>query len=118
MNEYIVYTTDGYTSGANTNVKVENCQVLGVIDGLSGDDAIRKLFEQNEWIEKAGFTIGNTLARPLLTTSIKEEIKTVIDYLWKDEHARFQESNHPDDHIFHVLKRLKSYISRHTYHLR
>ena len=110
MNEYIIYTTDGYTSGTNTNVEVENCQVLGVIDGISGGDAIRKLFEQNGWLEAAGFTIDNTFARPLLTTSIKEDIKTVIDYLWKDEHTHFQKSHYPNDHIFRVLKRLKNYI--------
>lgn len=110
MNEYIVYTTDGYTFGTNMNVEVENCQVLGVIDGHSEDDAIRKLFEQDKRIKKAGFTIEKALARPLLTTSIREDIKTVIDHLWKDEHTHFQEKHYSTDHIYHVLKRLKSYL--------
>lgn len=69
MNEYIVYTTEGFTSGPNTDVDVENCQVLGIIEGLSAKDAINRLFNQNEWIREAGFTMGNALARPLLTIS-------------------------------------------------
>lgn len=42
MNEYVVYTADGYTSGPNTNVDVENCQVLGIIEEFSEEDAIKK----------------------------------------------------------------------------
>lgn len=48
MNEYIVYTTEGYTSGPNENVDLENCQVLGIIEDLSEEGAINKLFEQND----------------------------------------------------------------------
>lgn len=109
MNEYIVYTTEGYTSGPNENVDLENCQVLGIIEDLSEEGAINKLFEQNDWIHRAGFTVGNAIARPLLTTSLVEDIKMVIDYLWKDEHQHFQENHYPKDHIFRVLKRLQNY---------
>ena len=48
MNEYIVYTAEGYTSGPETNVDIENCQILGIAEGLSEEDAINKLFENNE----------------------------------------------------------------------
>ena len=109
MNEYIVYTTEGYTSAPDSNVDIENCQVLGFAEGSSEEDAINKLFEQNEWLPKAGFTM-NAIARPILTASIKEDIKTVIEYLWKDEHTHFQENHYPQNHIFRVLKRLKNYI--------
>lgn len=108
MNEYIVYTTEGYTSGPDSNVDIENCQVLGFAEGLSEEDAINNLFEQNEWLPKVGFTTGNAIARPLLTDSIKEDIKTVIDYLWKDEHRHFQENHYPQNHIFRILKRLQN----------
>lgn len=108
MKEYIVYTTEGYTSGPDSNADVENCQVLGIIEGLSEEDAIYKLFEHNEWITTAGFTEDNAIARPLLTSSIVEDITKVVDYLWKDEHKHFQENHYPKDHIFRVLKRLKN----------
>lgn len=68
MHKYIIYTTEGYTSGPNTDIVVENCQVLGIIDGCSEEDAITKLFRQNEWILKAGFTVGNAIVHPLLTS--------------------------------------------------
>lgn len=109
MNEYIVYTTDGYTYGPNEDVNVENCQVLGIIEGLSEEGAINKLFEENDWIHRAGFIVENTIARPLLTDSVVEDIKMVIDYLWKDEHKHFIENHYPQDHIFRVLKRLQNY---------
>lgn len=110
MNEYIVYTTEGYTSAPETNVNIENCQILGIAEGLSEEDAINRLFENNEWIPKAGFTTGNAIARSLLTASIKEDIKTVIEYLWKDEHKHFQENHYPQNHIFRILRRLQDVI--------
>lgn len=56
------------------------------------------------------YTVENTIARQLLTASIVEDIKTVIDYLWTDEHKHFQENHYPKNHIFRVLKRLKNHI--------
>lgn len=40
MNEYIVYTKEGYTYGLNSDIDIENCQVLGIIEGLTEKDAI------------------------------------------------------------------------------
>ena len=57
MNEYIVYTKEGYTYGLNSDLDIENCQVLGIIESLTEKDAINKLFEQNDWIHRAGFTV-------------------------------------------------------------
>lgn len=64
MHKYIIYTTEGYTSGPNTDIEVENCQVLGIIDGCSEEDAITKLFRQNEWILKAGLLLAMQLRTP------------------------------------------------------
>lgn len=110
MNEYIVCTTEGYTSGSDSNVDVENCQILGTIKALSENDAIEKLFAQNLWIMKAGFSIDNAFAYALLTSSIMADLKTIIDYLWTDEQRHFQENQYPQNHIFNVLKRLKSHL--------
>lgn len=110
MKEYIVYTTEGYTSGPNTDIEVQNCQVLGIIEGSSSKEAIKKLFEQNDWIMKAGFSIDKAFARALLTSSVQEDIKEVVEYLWKDEHRHFQEWHYPKEHIFRVIKRLKNSV--------
>ena len=37
MNEYIIYTAEGYTIAPNENVEVENCQMLGCTYGNSLD---------------------------------------------------------------------------------
>lgn len=107
MNEYIVYTAEGATYGPNADADIENCQVLGIIEGKTECDAINRLFEQKDWIHKAGFSAGNAFARPLLTFSVMEDINMVVDYLWKDEHKHFQEQQYPDTHIFRILQRLK-----------
>ncbi len=107
MNKFIVYTTEGHTTGPNINADVENCQVLGIIEGNSDNDAIKKLFNQNEWIVNAGFTLDNALALPLLTDTMVEDIRTVTEYLWEDELNHFQENHSPKNHVFRILKRLK-----------
>lgn len=112
MNEYIVYTTEGYTYGPNSDVDVGNYQVLGIIDGSSKEDTVNRLFEQNDWIRKSGFSIDKAIAYPLLTTSIQDDIRTIVEYLWKDEHRHFQENHYPKDHIFRILKRLKGKLSQ------
>lgn len=40
----------------------------------------------------------------------KQDIKIVIDYLWKDEERHYLESNYDEKHIFRVLKRLAKAI--------
>lgn len=107
MKTFIVYTTQGTTSGPNMDVDVENCQVLGIVQSNTGTDAINELFENNEWIHNAGFTKDCVEVKQLLSSSIKEDVNEVIDYLWKDEHIHFQENNYPKNHIFRTLKRLK-----------
>lgn len=39
--------------------------------------------------------------------SLKKDIKSVVDYLWKDEKRHYQESEKPKGHIFLKLKALK-----------
>lgn len=37
---------------------------------------------------------------------IKDDIKTILDYLWQDEKRHYLESEYDKNHIFRVLKRL------------
>ena len=55
MNEYIIFTPEGYTTAPNENYEVENCQVLGIASGRNERDAINNLIIQNQWITEAGF---------------------------------------------------------------
>ncbi len=65
MNEYIFYTTEGYTEGPNKDYPVENCQVVGVASGENHNEALKKLFVENPWISEAGFTEYHVLYRRL-----------------------------------------------------
>lgn len=56
MNHYLIYTTEGSTEAPNKDFVVENCQLLGRVDGNSFHEALDKLFSNNPWIEKAGFS--------------------------------------------------------------
>lgn len=70
LRPYLVCTAEGSTSAPNVNVDVENCQVLGMVEANSAAEAIDKLFEQESWIEAAGFSKAKayvyTLASPSL----------------------------------------------------
>lgn len=65
MNEYIIYTTEGYTIAPNENVEVENCQVLGRALGNNPDEAKDNLLKDNPWIIKAGFVPTEFIIRQL-----------------------------------------------------
>lgn len=110
MKDFIIYTTQGTTCGPNINVDVENCQLLGIMQSNTEEDAINELFDQNEWIRRAGFTKDYVVAKQLFTLSNKEDINEIIDYLWNEEHKHFQENEYPPNHIFRALKRLKEFL--------
>ena len=110
MNEYIIYTTEGYTVAPNEDVEVENCQVLGCACGNNAAEAQDNLLKDNPWITEAGFDRAEFIVKQLLTNEERIAIKEVLDYLWEDEKRHFDESEEPDNHIFPVLKRLKAFI--------
>lgn len=110
MKNFIVYTTQGTTYGPNIDVNIENCQVLGIIYADSNEDAIDTLFEKNECINDAGFTKGYAVAKQLFSSSIKKDIKEIIDYLLEIEYKHCKENIYQKNHIFNILKRLKELV--------
>ena len=69
MNEYIIYTTEGYTIAPNEDVEVENCQVLGCVCGNNAAEAEDNLLKENPWIAEAGFNRSEFIVRQLLSDS-------------------------------------------------
>lgn len=65
MNEYIIYTTEGYTTAPNEDVEVENCQMLGTAKGKDEREAKSNLLKENPWIIKAGFDPTEFMIRQL-----------------------------------------------------
>ncbi|MGN1218357.1 MAG: hypothetical protein ACI4TD_10345 [Phocaeicola sp.] len=55
MNTYLFYTDEGYTVAPNNN-KLDSLQILGIEEGKTEDEALVKLFRNNEWIIKESFS--------------------------------------------------------------
>lgn len=84
MNEYIFYTTEGYTMAPNMDTKVENSQVLGRAYGKTPQEAKKSLIEENQWIEVCGFNIDNAIYRQIATEDLQTKIKQnneIIEFL-------------------------------------
>lgn len=109
MNEYIFYSTEGQTEAPNKSIEVENCQVIGCAKGVTKDDALLNLLKENPWINEAKYNTSKFIIKQLLTNDQRDDIRTLLSYLWDDEETHFEESDDDDksDHIFNVLKRLK-----------
>lgn len=106
-NEYIFYTTEGYTDAPNGSIEVENCQILGMVRGDNEKEAQEHLLNDNPWITEAGFTPSEFFVRQILTNEQRYDIKLLVDYLWAEEERHFEESEDKENPIFNVVKRLK-----------
>lgn len=108
MNEYIFYANEGYTIAPNENVEVDNCQLLGRIDGSNTEDALKNLLNENSWISEAGFDPSVFFVKQILTEEQRSDINAVIDYLWSGMERNYEEREDRDNcHIFRIIDRLK-----------
>jgi len=110
MKKYVFYTFEGFTESP-TGKECENIQLLGFEEGKNQKDAEKNLIAENKWIKELDFDVDEIKSKQLLTDENKQDIKTVIDYLWKDEERHFKELDLPSKHIFYVLKRLNDLVS-------
>ena len=126
MNGYVFYTFEGYTESP-TGKECENIQLLGFEYGRDKKAAKKELIETREWIEELDFDIEEIEAKQLLTEENKKDIKTIIEYLWKDEKKHFEEECGGEievdkfdaseleklcpNHIFTVLTRLRELVT-------
>ena len=108
MNEYIFYTPEGYTIAPNENVKVENCQALGTAKGKDEAEAKGNLLKENLWIIDGGFDPAQLISKQIVTDEQRSAIKKMLDYLWEEEERHYEELECPNNHIFKVMKLLKS----------
>ena len=69
MNEYIFYTTAGYTLAPDGETEVENCQVLGFAKGYNAAEAKARLLAEQEWIAELGYADELILSRQVLPPS-------------------------------------------------
>ena len=111
MNGYVFYTFEGSTESP-TGKECENIQLLGFEYGKNKTAAKDELIATREWIKELDFDTEEIEAKQLLTEENKKDIKTLVDYLWKDEEKHFEETGSSDkeNHIFSVLRRLKELV--------
>ncbi len=56
--KYIILTPEGTTIAPNSNIEVNNLQVLGIIEDVdSENEAIVKLLRENDWIIDGEFNV-------------------------------------------------------------
>ena len=111
MNEYIFYTTEGYTHPPIEGKYVENCQILGRAFGRNEKEARTQLKIKSPWIKDCGFDINKAICKQLLTEESKKDINMILDCLMEHELTDYEEPKESNDHIYKVLLRLKDMIN-------
>lgn len=109
MGRYIFYTDEGYTIAPNDE-ELESLQILGIENGNSREEALANLYKNNEWIKTNGFAESRMRCYAIMKPEVLEDIKTVVQYLWKDETKHWKEMDSPNEHIFQILKRIKEQL--------
>lgn len=114
MNEYIFFSSEGFTQSPN-ETDCENMQILGFEKGKNLEEAKSNLLKNNQWILEYGFSIDDIKTKQLIDKSTVESIKTLINYLWKDEEKHFEEEQESgfdvSNHIFNYLKQIKTALT-------
>ena len=111
MNEYLFYICEGYTYPPEDDKEVENCQLLGSACGIDVLDARNHLEKSCPWIKDCGFHIEESLSKQIFTDDMKQDIRTVINYLMNNEFKQYHESDQQKEYIYHSLQRLKASVN-------
>ena len=70
MKNYIVITPKGYTEPPKLDCKVENLQVLGIVENVKDkNEAINKLLNENTWVLEFGFNPALFIAYEIIPTT-------------------------------------------------
>jgi hypothetical protein len=66
MKKFIILTPEGQTIAPNSNVEVENLQVLGLVEDVTDEnEAIIKLLKENSWIIDAEYNVSDFIVYEL-----------------------------------------------------
>lgn len=98
MNEYIFYTSEGYTYPPKVENLVDNCQMLGRALGQNSEEAQENLLKENPWIVECGFDIEEAICKQLVNDEITErlnrnceELEFLVNLLDKRQLDQFDE---------------------------
>ena len=66
MKKFIFITPEGETVAPNKS-KVENLQVIGIVENVEDEnEALKKLLQENSWIFDVEFNVGEFIAYEIL----------------------------------------------------
>ena len=64
--KFIILSPEGDTIAPNTDIEIENLQVLGIVERVTNEnEAIVKLLKENSWIIDAEFNIAEFIVYEL-----------------------------------------------------
>ncbi len=106
MNEFLFYTTEGGTFPPDMTTDVDYCQILGYSKGEDVTKALYNLLIENPWIKESKYDVSKIISVQILSKDAKQDLRKLVDYLWKDEEKHFKESGKPADHIFSIIRRI------------
>ena len=67
MKKYIIITSEGTTKAPKTHYKINNKQVIGIVEAVnSEEEAIKKFLMENDWIIDAEFNVGEFIVYQIL----------------------------------------------------
>lgn len=67
MKKYIFITNEGVTIAPNEDFKINNMQVIGIVEDVESEDAaLLKLLKENSWIIDAEFNVAEFIAYEIL----------------------------------------------------
>ncbi len=101
--DYILYTTEGYTE-LPEGKPIENCQIIDFIYGTTESTVDLK----EKYAKEMALDSDDMSIFPIIKKETLEAISKVVNYLWKDEQSKYEETddkNH-DSHIFQTLKQI------------
>lgn len=67
MKKYIFISPEGSTKAPNNLSKINNMQVIGIVENVSSEnEALKKLLIENEWIIDAEFNIAEFIVYEII----------------------------------------------------
>lgn len=114
MNEYLFFTPEGATIAPNSDIEVENCQLLGRVRASCIEEAKTVLLNENPWIARAGFSEDDFIREQIATRELLSNIKEIVDYLLDEASKSTEIGKLLPSFLLSSLKSLDEMVSYHN----
>ena len=93
------------TFAPKSEVEIENCQVLGVVQAENVEEAKMSLLKDNTWIKESGFDIERSYIKQVLRGEQRDDINCVLNFLRAGSESL---RNHPGCGQSQMLRAVKN----------